>query len=107
MPTSSIKFAEREQEDRREGSQIPLCIEDIDRPDSPRKPKPEKAPERSDRGSVDIDFKSKKPFEPNIGIFATTSPAGKNHSLRARRNAVPIHRLEKVDNRDLPRRTYS
>lgn len=47
---------EREQEDRREGSQIPLYIEDIDRPDSPRKPKPEKAPERSDRGSVDIDF---------------------------------------------------
>jgi hypothetical protein len=45
---------EREERDRREGSQIPLYIEDIKQSENPRSPKQE--PENPDQGSVKIDF---------------------------------------------------
>ena len=44
----------REEQDRREGSQIPLYIEDIERSEPQRKPEQES--ELPDRGSVKIDF---------------------------------------------------
>ena len=45
---------EREERDRREGSQIPLYIEDIKHSENHRKP--EQDSERSEKGSVKIDF---------------------------------------------------
>ena len=45
---------EREERDRREGSQIPLYIEDIKHSENHRQP--EKDADRPEKGSVKIDF---------------------------------------------------